>query len=205
MRETPTNPSLKAFYWLRLPGSLDDDSSYVISEELLRFRQYATGKLSPNKLVAVRWTSRPQSLQDVVWIGVREIAVSKRLLNVLAPFKGWDMFPVTFVDQTGETFAEYYGLSVVGRSGRVISPRTKAVGEGAQAFYVGLEFDISTWDGSDIFIPNPGYGPIISKPLREALLRNKVTGYQAVRLDRVHLLKAMIDNMWARQIGPFAE
>jgi hypothetical protein len=100
------------------------------------------------------------ALRDLVWTSLGlPIVVNDRVVQLLSEhaFTGWNTYPVVVVPKTGELIQTYRGLSVTVRCGPVdCSKSLVAMSQyPAGTFPVrrGLFFDPSTWDGSDLFMP----------------------------------------------------
>lgn len=88
--------------------------------------------------------------------------ISDRFVGALRDCRasGWSAAPVQLIDKRGGPVPGYHVLVVSGRSGPLDRRRTRIVRQeppvpnGEPTFAeLGLRFDPSTWDGSDVFVP----------------------------------------------------
>jgi hypothetical protein len=109
---------------------------------------------------------------------------------------GWSTFPVELRTQgsSGE-LAGYRGLAVTGRSGPIDRSRSQIVerltrgGKGGVLYAeIGLYVDKSTWDGSDLFIPEGSSVVCLSEAARGALDGAGLTNVRLVPNEEYQLM-----------------
>ena len=116
--------------------------------------------------------------------------LSDRFVEVLSGFTGWQTYAVVIVGRDGERVPGYHGLSVTGRCGRVEWERSERVilpapvpGGRTTGGWRGLYFSPSSWDGSDIFVPNDGSTfVIVTDEVRAAAEDARLTNVRFARL-----------------------
>lgn len=135
-----------------------------------------------------------KKLQDVLETGTAALyLISDKMKNALTEnqLTGWKTFPVRVLDKRGNEIEGYHGLSITGRSGPLdyskcpvietrVSPSAPLV-----KHYVGKYIDLSTWDGSDFFLPEGSYGTIITPKAAHVLTKNKLTNIDLDRLGDI--------------------
>jgi hypothetical protein len=107
---------------------------------------------------------------------------------------GWSSYPVMVIDEAGREYPDYAGLVVRGRCGRVSNRHSTAFkkqalrGNSASTWWRGISFDPSTWDGSDLFMPDANQGHILcTEPTRSAFIDAGVTQLDFEPMDEVEL------------------
>lgn len=92
---------------------------------------------------------------------------------------GWQIFSIQLHDLKGNEVLGYYGLSIVGRSGRTNYDRSEILekrwiphGPLVQ-YYKGVSFD--RWDGSDFFIPDKTHHIFITEKAAKILKKNQIS------------------------------
>lgn len=90
-------------------------------------------------------------------------------------FTGWETYPVLLFDKKGHEIKGYSGFTVIGRGGqrKYLLPKQevdKMVKE-EKAKYI--EWDISQWDGTDIFRIDPNY-VMITDRVKKIMTQNKI-------------------------------
>jgi hypothetical protein len=101
--------------------------------------------------------------KDLICIGYPSIyLLSINVINVLLENKitGWKSYHVDIYNKNGELNEDYYLFPVTGYCGPIDNKRSKRVSKpplvpGGNTYkpWVGLFFDLNTWDGKDIFSP----------------------------------------------------
>ena len=137
-------------------------------------------------------------LQDL--IGTTEgtlTLVSARLVEVLATngFSGWSTYPIELYDEHGGAISGYHGFAATGRSGPIdpslspVMPVPPPVPEGETLPHrIGWRFAPETWDGSDVFSPDGSAAIVVSRSVRDALLRAKVRNVDLTRITEIETL-----------------
>jgi hypothetical protein len=110
-------------------------------------------------------------LQDVF-----NFSVSDRIHSALlaAGITGWRSYPLAIDGQ----MEKYWGIQITGRAG----PHHHPVEIG---FTTGLNFDHSTWDGSDFFLMEGTYFTMVSERLHGLLLKLKATNLKLIEASKV--------------------
>jgi hypothetical protein len=90
-------------------------------------------------------------------------SLSDRLHDLLisAGITGWQSYPLAI--EGGDE--KYWGIQIIGRAGPPFRPH--------EGFVEGLDFDRSTWDGSDMFLLEGTLFTIFSERLRNLLVKHK--------------------------------
>jgi hypothetical protein len=125
--------------------------------------------------------------------------VSTRLVNAIRQFRGWRTFPVCVYGKHGKRIPGYHGLAVIGRCGPIDNSRSvqqwrppKAVTGKPYRAWVGLYFDESSWDGSDIFMPECTALICVTEPVKESVTRARLTNVRLVALSEMENTKLPI-------------
>lgn len=196
---------MRDFYWINWPGSRNEFGANILGQVWDQLMSFSKAQALPSRPVQIVWHQGARTPSDVIWIGVVQLVVSARFIEVLKDFTGWTTFPVEVYDDRGKQVPGYEGLAITGRCDRVTHDFSRVVGDGLRAQYVGLQFSIELWDGADIFYPKLGPGPIVTAPLREALRRAKITNLRATQLPKVRMNKHMVDGLREKRRGPYAD
>jgi hypothetical protein len=133
------------------------------------------------------------------------LAASPRLLEVLNAFNGWNGYPLEVIDGFGELVPGYRGIAITGRCGRLVSDVTRIEGPAGQEFYVGLHFPVETWSGDDIFLPRSSLRIVITRKLRDEIVKAKIRNITIENLTEVRLLKTSVDSWMRNKTGPYVE
>jgi hypothetical protein len=107
---------------------------------------------------------------DILWLqDVFNFSVSDRIHTALteAGITGWRSYPL-LIEGRDE---KYWGIQVSGRAGPPFRPAESG-------FVIGLNFDHSTWDGSDMFILDSTMITLFSERLRDLLIKLKASNLQ---------------------------
>jgi hypothetical protein len=116
--------------------------------------------------------------------------ISDKFLDVLRGFTGWQTYAVRIVGRGGDEVPGYHGLSVTGRCGRIEWEKSERmilpppVPEGrTMAGWRGMYFSPSSWDGSDVFVPDDeSTYVIVTDEVRAAAERARLTNVIFTRL-----------------------
>lgn len=187
------------------PGSLREFGGSAIDRRWDELMSFSRGTTFPDRPVRIEWQEGNKSPADVIWLDVLQLVISARFFDALAGFTGWSTYPVEVYDGWGNRVPGYAGLVITGRCERVVEDLLRVEGTGPWAEYVGLQFELDFWDGSDLFYPRHGPGPIATAALREALRRAKITNLRATQLPKVRTNKDMVDRMRENRKGPYAD
>jgi hypothetical protein len=103
-------------------------------------------------------------------------ALSEKVYEALnkAGLSGWNAYQIAIEGRE----EKYYGFQVLGRSGGPIRPKTSG-------FVIGYDFDRSTWDGSDFFIPDGTLGILCTEKAKDILANKKFNGIQLEDIKNV--------------------
>lgn len=204
MSATPFDSSVGSFTLLDVPDSPRHYVGQATGRPFAETLSYIRGAAYPNGPVRIERVEGRRRPSDVIWIDVGALIVSPRAAAVLQGFSGWSPYPVEVFDGRDNPVPGYVGVAVRGRCGRVTDDLMRVEGEGKWANYVGLRFAVETWDGSDLFSPVSGPGPIATAPLRDALKKAKLTNLRLTALPEVRTNKALVDRLVANRKGVYA-
>jgi hypothetical protein len=116
--------------------------------------------------------------------------VSRRMVSVLteAAITGWSTFPLELRDRRGDLMEDFRGLAVLGKCGPLQLERSRVetrIGASGKPYKVkiGLFFDTSTWDGSDLFVPAETAHVLVIGKAKRALEEAKISNICFERLD----------------------
>ncbi|MGV3629598.1 MAG: hypothetical protein ACO1O6_00235 [Bacteroidota bacterium] len=106
---------------------------------------------------------------------VSNFAISKRIKEILEAnnVTGWSCFPIVIKGYS----EEYFAFQVISKAGRILN--LESINNYETKF---IEFDITTWDGSDIFTLERTTQIVITPKVKEILEKAKITN-----LDITHL------------------
>ena len=110
-------------------------------------------------------------------------------------FTGWATYPIDLYSKKNERITGYQGFSVPGRCGKIDESLSKrewrgpAVPGGARyKVWVGVYFDLNTWDGSDIFVPASSGLVIVTERVKTAIEKAKLKNISFERLTEIEQL-----------------
>jgi len=110
-----------------------------------------------------RWAMGSSKPGEVIWTRfVGPVLLREDLVNAMkaAGSTGWSTYPVEVKGKSGESLPDYHGLIVLGRCRPVSTERSmRVMKEFPSGFFPvlrGLAFDETSWDGSDVFMPEDG-------------------------------------------------
>lgn len=133
--------------------------------------------------------SRPDDFVGTGWAVVHLISERFKALLVEERFMGWGCYSVEVHDYLGESISGYHGLSVMGQCGPIEDSRSteqlKSYPAGPFPIWMGLYFDLSTWDGSDIFMPEGTGHIIVTERVRESIMTARLTNIALTPLPNV--------------------
>ena len=126
--------------------------------------------------------------------------VSQRVVDLLEEHSltGWRTFKVSVTDRQKKPISGIHGLQVHGRCGPIDtskSPRFVGFGvNGVTKFlkYRGWLFDVESWDGSDIFVPESEDGSIcgqyfVTQRLKDIFEKAKVSNVKFRRITEIEV------------------
>jgi hypothetical protein len=116
--------------------------------------------------------------------------ISDKMVNILKSnkFTGWKTFPVTLLNRENSQISGYHGLSILGKCGLISYKKSKIIykqvlpSRPAWKFYKGYQFDLSEWDGSDLFIPKNIFKIIVTDKVAMALKNDKLSNLRLTNL-----------------------
>jgi hypothetical protein len=149
------------------------------------------GLLLPTSPIQVHWFMGRQIPSDFIWTSsVSPLIVSARVVALLHEHAvtGWSTYPVEVMNRDGELLEGYQGLSVLGRCGRLQRERRVPVEKqypaGTFTVYRGHFFEPSSWDGSDIFMPEAdSLFVFVVDRVQKAFRKAKITNVAFERAD----------------------
>lgn len=103
-------------------------------------------------------------------------AVSERIHNLLIQegITGWRSYPLA-IEGSDE---KYYGMQITGRAGSPLA--SIPVG-----FIEGLDFERSTWDGSDMFLLEGTLFTLFTQRVRDLLVKHKTSNLELDEISTV--------------------
>jgi hypothetical protein len=123
---------------------------------------------------------------DLVFAGWPSLfLVSARFRDALKEMKGFQFYPTLIIDSTKkETNDSFVGLAARGRSGPINHDwyTEKVITAGFLPVRKGLYFDLDSWDGSDLFIPENAAFLFVTERVKRIIEQQKLTN---VRLERI--------------------
>ena len=145
------------FYVLKSKGSNRDFVGKMARHsDFAGFRSAWRGQFTPSTPVEIvhNLGGKPKA---IVWVGTIPV-LSSGLIEAMSAEEatGWAAFPVRVYGKDGSAIPDYWGLSITGRVDSIRVNKSEVIREenhrGVQVpFRKGLEFDRSSWDGSDLF------------------------------------------------------
>ncbi len=110
--------------------------------------------------------------------------ISDKVLNLLIEnnITGWKTYPIRVFDKKGVEIHGYHGLSITGRCKDLdltllkerVDYQYRESGP-VYHYYKGYPLDLSTWDGSDMFLLSGTYWRFINKKVYSIFKKNKVS------------------------------
>ena len=197
--------TMRSFYSLSSPGSRREYGGVIVGKSIRDIALYSKGLEAPTSPIQIKWGDGNSLPADTIWVTPLHLVVSPRFIAALSDFTGWTTYPVEVFDRLGELVPGYAGLVISGNSDRIVPDLTRVEDDGQFAVYVGQVFELDKWDGSDLFYPRLGIGPIVTERVRKALAGANITNLRATRLTHERYEKFMIDRMIADRSGPYAE
>ncbi len=115
------------------------------------------------------------------WIGFQDTSnhlISNKFYDLLKSnsISGWQSFDVDI--KLIELV--YHGFQVIGSCGELIAPKEPG-------FYIGMKFDIDSWDGSDIFSPEGTTLKLCTQKVVDIIKKNKLTNIDYELVDEKEL------------------
>lgn len=117
--------------------------------------------------------------------------ISDKVLNLLIEnnITGWKTYPIRVFDKKGVEIHGYHGLSITGRCKDLdltllkerVDYQYRESGP-VYSYYKGYPLDLSTWDGSDMFLLSGTYWRFINKKVYSIFKKNKVSNIKFYNL-----------------------
>jgi hypothetical protein len=119
---------------IRVSPLADYDVNYALNNETPLIRE---------NIFVVKMGSKWYDI--ITFLDGSNFAISKKVKELLEEHKitGWDCFPIII---QGAEDKEYYGFQILSKAGRILN--LEALFKYEEEF---IKFDISTWNGTDIF------------------------------------------------------
>jgi hypothetical protein len=125
--------------------------------------------------------------------------VSSRLISIFREnaFTGWDTYRASVYGKAGREIPGYRGLVVNGRCGDIdysqCGPEWRSVpvprpGFEEQKVWIGLHFELSSWDGTDIFMPESSQHIFVTERVVRVSQQEKLENLTFTPLTEVELL-----------------
>jgi hypothetical protein len=121
---------------------------------------------------------------------------SKRSIDLFQAnnFSGWRVEPVSLSGKDNEAISDYYALFVTGFCGRldnslsIKKTRKTKSGKGSIDVWVGLYFDVESWDGSDMFTPEGTQHTFVTERVKNLIEGHKLSNIHFERITEVENL-----------------
>lgn len=184
-------PGFSSIYHLTSTGS---DRPFRADVDLPDEFAVTRAEMIPPKPVRARWAMGSKKPGDVIWTTYYSVPllVSERVIRMLRDegFKGWRTYEVDLRGNDDAPILGYYGLAVHGRCGPIDNAKSVQVPKqypgGVFPVWKGLYFDPTTWDGSDIFMPEGRKGSkFVAEGVKQAFEKAKVKNVLFTALDEV--------------------
>jgi hypothetical protein len=146
-------------------------------------------------------------LTDIITTGFAKLfLISEQFISTLelANATGWGVFPVEIIYQGDSRISGYSGLSITGRCGPLDESKIPIVQmpsrspKGFSPYRIGYYFDITTWDGSDLFSPAPNKSIFVTERLKEAADVAKLVNVSFQRITEIQQLVVSPETRQAR-------
>jgi hypothetical protein len=107
---------------------------------------------------------------------------------------GWSTYPVLVIDKAGREYPDFAGIVVNGRCGAVSNRKSPSLEKGGllgprtATWWRGMYFKSSTWDGSDLFMPDANQGHMLCSERAHAAFKDAgVKELEFTPMDQVEL------------------
>lgn len=190
---------ISSLYILELEGKRGSFSAGYVSDEssdsrLTYLERLFLGTETPDAPVLFCQTEGSR-LYDLLLSTIPSYLASARLFDALeaAVATGWSRYPIELRGKTEELIEGYSGLVVTGRCGPLLLDQSREetrVGVSGSPYKVkiGLYFDESAWDRSDVFSPLGTTFVFVSDKVKRAMEEAKVSGARLTRLSEFERL-----------------
>jgi hypothetical protein len=156
---------------------------------------YTRGEAQVFRPIRVRHVMGYRKPGDIAGLlSVHPWFLAPRVLQTLRDSRatGWHSVPVELVDRQGASIHGYEMLVVTGRCGPkrydLARPRELEVPAQFAAKWVGFYFDVSQWDGSDMFMTS-SYSEtvVVTEKVRAAFRKSRIKSFEFVPVEDVVL------------------
>lgn len=174
-----------------------------IKSENLSFEQL--NKLSNGELEGFKFPLTFKVISGTKWTPVLSpptvglIIVSKDIINALNFNKitGFKYFNILIKDKHGKMIDDYYGLSILGKCGKIDFNKSKIVEKktkmGFAKYYLGFFPDMEAWDNTDIFRPLGSLFIIMNKKTKDLFDDFENNNLKFTPLEEVETMAVVID------------
>lgn len=148
-----------------------------------------------------------KKLLDVIDTGtVSNFLISDFFLDILRKNRltGYKIYPIRLTDKKNNEITGYHGLSITGRCGSVdyskseIIHKRSPVGKDS-VYYLGYHVDLTTWDGTDFFLPTGTFGIITTKKAADILKAAKITNILLNNLATIEVWEEAIPSEFRQE------
>lgn len=153
------------------------------------------GEIAESEVLALRYCSGRLKAGDVVFTSeAAPILIHSRVRQrlVAGGFTGWHTYEARLFDRANASVPGYFALACKGRAGPVLRsmsvPIARLFPAGPSDVLVGMYFEPSTWDGSDVFVLQNNLSVIVRDVVMESFVAAKVRNVQFTRLDEIQNL-----------------
>lgn len=157
--------------------------------QLDRLEHLFWGIETPKMPVLFHWAEGSR-LYDILLSTLPSYLVSTRVLHVLEAVAatGWSHYPIELRGKANELIEGYSGLVVTGRCGPLQYDKSREetrIGASGKPYIVkiGLHFDESTWDGSEVFTPQGATFVFVTDKVRRAVESARISNVTITRLS----------------------
>ncbi|MBX7155002.1 MAG: hypothetical protein K1X91_08550 [Bacteriodetes bacterium] len=158
---------MEKFYTINSSGKTDE----VFIESYFVYDEYGTHKAKVGVTAPTEFfKSEGKSLYDLVrFQDVSNFAISERLYSTLIEnnITGWTAYKINIAGVK----QRYFAFQVTGRCGKIIYPKESG-------FFLGYNFDLGSWDKSDIFSPEGNSSTFCTKRVRDIILKGNFTNIE---------------------------
>jgi hypothetical protein len=193
-------PGFSSVYWL---GSTGSNQPFHADVDMTEEQSFALtrAEITLPYSVQARWFMGRKKPSDFIWttLSVPRL-VSERVVTVLrdAGFTGWGTYDVDLVGHDGAPIPGYCGFAAHGRCGPIDNSKSVEMPTvypgGIFPAWHGLYFDPDTWDGSDFFMSEDGFGAIfVVEDVRRAFRKAKVRNVYFKRLADITRSRLQIE------------
>ena len=142
------------------------------------------GEWTPFAAVPAKWATKKRQA-DIVWADALLVMVSDRIVTLFASHgvSGWRTVETTLTGAGGR----YHILVIEGRAGamRYTQPPNTPVLPGERRPGWRMNFDLDTWDGSDVFVAEGTIYLIVTERVQRLLEQERICNVESTRLDQV--------------------